>query len=294
MRIVGCGWVNGRVLVAAAMLMVATLCGSVGGCAASKPRPGSPDDYVALYATKQYEPALAKASAAAQHGSRMEQDQAALIAGQSAHALGRPDEAQKWLNPLVSNADQGLSGRAGATLGLVAESKGQHAQAASLLSAASGKLGGDEGARAAMFAGDSYAAMGKKTEARDQYARALGMVQGDAPLRKMIADRQAGVGGSVVADGATTSGGLASGAGAYGVQLGAFATRAHADTQARKYRAKAVAAKLGSPQVVQDGTSTGLFAVRVGPFATRQAAEAARGMLGAGVVTGPPETARRN
>lgn len=238
---------------------------AITGCASGS-RSGSraAPDYLTSYTSRDYASAYDQAAAAAGSSSGAARDEAALVAGLSAHALERPDEAERWLSPLRDHADAGVSGRASATLGLIEQSRGNHEQAVGLLTAASDKLAGDEAARAALFAGDSYAAMGQPEQARAQYARAQSLVRTDASIKEMIAERQRG--------------------GTYTVQLGAFASKKNAQTQASKTQAAASKLGLGAPRVVQHRDTKGrqLYAVRVGRFSTAQQAQEAMGKLGMG------------
>lgn len=250
------------------------------GCAAPARDRGAGTDYEASYRARNYEAALRQGAAAASREGSPDRDEAALIAGLSAFALDRPQEAESWLNPLVGDSDTALSGRAGATLGLIAQSRRDHARAAGLLTDAADKLVGDEAARAAMYAGDSLAALGRRDEARAQYDRAGELARPDSPLRGALAQRASG--GPPVTAGAPAL--SPSQGGGFTVQLGAFATRRNADLHAQKIRGRAEGAGLGTPRVVEERDRAGrmLHAVRVGRFPSERAAGEAMQRMGLG------------
>ena len=97
-------------------------------------------------------------------------------------------------------------------------------------------------------------------------------MQNDSTLKVLISDRIAAVTGLNKA-----------GTGGFTVQLGAFGSFQRAQVQADRFRARAQAAGLSTPRIVQTKNSAGalVYAVRVDRFTTRQAADAARAKLGA-------------
>ena len=240
--------------------------------ACSSSQKGQQADYKELYSQHRYADAYKAALEAQTSGSSVQKEQAALIAGLSAAALGKNDEAEKILTPLLKSGDQTVSGKAAAQLGLIAYGADRHAEAATLLTEASNKLTGDEAARASLYAGDALRAQGRTSEARASYERAQTQVQGDSTLKVLISDRLAAVSGT-----------QATGSGQFTVQLGAFSSWQRAQVQADRYRARAQAAGLASPRIVQTANQQGVkvYAVRVGRFANRSAAETVQRNLGA-------------
>lgn len=239
------------------------------GCQ-STPKAGS-SDYRELYERRQYADAYRAAMEAQTQGSSVQREQAALIAGLSAAALNRNDEADRILRPLLQSNDATVSGKAAAQLGLIAYERDRHAEASDLLGTASSKLQGDEGARASLYAGDALRAQGRTAEARSMYERAQSQVEQDSAIRVLASDRLAAVSGT-----------QATGGGNFTVQMGAFSSFQRAQVQADRFRARAQAAGLPTPRIVQTRNQAGVtvFAVRVGRFQTRQQAEAARANLG--------------
>lgn len=265
-----------RAVGAAAALAVAL----IGGCASNAPAvTGDEPTFTASYAEGRYEQAYRTAATAAAYpgGANAE---AGLIAGLSAHALNRPDEARRWLEPLVGHADPSVSGRASAALGLIAQNRGEHQRAATLLADAAGRLGGNQGARAALYAGDSYAALGQADEARRQYERAGAMVTNDTALQSVVSGRLAG--GKPPANGDAAAAPAASGP--YSIQLGAFSSPDRANALARQAQTRADATGLGQVRIFQDRDRLGrvLNFVRVGYFPSRTAAADGRSRLGMG------------
>lgn len=254
-----------RMSVAAFALAVLVL--PLGACASNK---SSTQNYRELYESGRYREAYDAAVETEGKASGMARTQAALIAGQSAYALNRNEDAEKWLTPLAENSDPTLSGNALATLGLIAEEREQHEKAVTMLVKASERLSGDEAGRAALYAGDAYRAMSLRDRAREQYTRAQGLIT-DSTLRTMVNDRLASVSGNAP---------LRS-AGNFTVQLGAFSTFQRAQAQADRIRPRAVGAGLDVPRVVTVFVGgKKLYAVRVGRFPDRARAATAAARLG--------------
>lgn len=266
------------------------------GCGSASRAPVD-SDYAESYRTGRYADSYDAASAAYLTSGGKSKDDAALIAGLSAQAMNRNEDAERWLNLVVRTSDRGISGRAGAALGLIAQERKQHAEAARLLSDAGDKLGGDEGARAYMYAGDSYRALGKSDEAQSMYRRADSAADRDAHLRGMIATRLTGggpkpeevgrPGAAVVASPprpAATGKLLTSNAatGSYTLQVGAFSTKQRADKQAAGTKVRAARLGLGVPRIVTTTDKAGkqLYAVRIGRFPTLDSANNARRSFG--------------
>ncbi|MGH7245062.1 MAG: SPOR domain-containing protein [Phycisphaerales bacterium] len=241
----------------------------LGACASS--HKGAQDDYKELYSQHRYADAYKAALEAQTEGSSVQKEQAALIAGLSAAALGKNDEAEKILRPLLKSGDQTVSGKAAAQLGLIAYGRDHHSEASTLLIDASNKLTGDEAARASLYAGDALRAQGRTSEARSSYEKAQGQVQNDSTLKVLISDRLAAVTGTQT-----------SGTGQFTVQLGAFSSWQRAQVQADRYRARAQSAGLASPRIVQTTNQQGVkvYAVRVGRFSNRGQAETVQRNLG--------------
>jgi len=240
---------------------------AMGGCASNTAKT---ENYRALYEAGRYREAYTAAVETEGKSSGVAKTQAALIAGQSAYAVNRNEDAEKWLGPLAENTDPIIAGNALATLGLIAEEREQHDKAAGMLIKASEKLTGDEAGRAALYAGDAYRAMSLRDRAREQYLRAQGMVT-DSTMRTMVNDRLASVSGTAP---------LRS-AGNFTVQVGAYSTFQRAQAQADRIRPRAVSAGLDVPRVVT--TFAGgkkLYAVRISRFADRAKAQAAAQRIG--------------
>lgn len=242
---------------------------ALAGCSSSQK--AGQADYRELYNQHRYADAYKAALEAETTGSSVQKEQAALIAGLSAAALGKNAEAEKILKPLVQSNDKTVSGKAAAQLGLIAYEQDRHAEASELLTEAATKLTGDEAARASLYAGDALRAQGRISDARASYERAQSQVQNDSTLKVLISDRLAAV-----------SGQQRSGTGNFTVQLGAFSSFQRAQVQADRYRVRAQAAGMSTPRIVQTTNAQGtkVYAVRVGRFASRNAAEAAQKSLG--------------
>lgn len=296
------------------LLMAAVVAVAVSGLAGCQSGQGSDsagngihaDGYTAAFAAGRYEEAYRLAEPASASGDASERERAALIAGMSASAMGKRDVAARWLTPLISSRDRYIAGKAYWTLGTIADSQKRHADAAKHYAEAGERLDGEDGAKAFTAAGDAYSKLRLDDQARAQYALAASkgasgssgtVAEGStAPRMAGGADGQSGAictvvtvlpasGGSsptrsVVANSATLTG-------RYVIQLCALAKKDSAETQAKK--AKSVAAKAGtpSPQVVPavDQSGRTLYAVRIGPYPSRDIASADLRKLGiSGVV----------
>lgn len=238
------------------------------GCQSS-PASSGKADYSQAFAQGRYAEAYEEASRVAGSPGASGKAQAALVAGLSAQALGRPDDADRWLRPLTVEPNREISGTAGAALGLIEQERARHPQASTLLLAAAEKLEGDESARAFMYAGDSLTKQGHLGDAKNAYQQATARAGNDRALKTMIADRQSG---SMAIRQAATPGPVK-----YSVQAGAFSSRNNAITQARALASR------GAPRVVEITDSKGrrLYAVRLGMFTSRQDAESLRAKIGA-------------
>ncbi len=274
-------------------------------------------DYMTLYQSGQYARAYETASQAATSPRERVPQRAQLVAGLAAQALNRNADAERWLKPLVKDADPNIAGKAGASLGLVAQEQGRHADAAALLGEAADKLDGEDGARAAMYAGDSFAALKKPDEARAKYQHALDAAQRDSALRLMIGDRLSALPRATphaappLAQGATgrgqptpvpstppasRAGQSPAARGTAAPPLAAPTPRGHAPTvRSRAYAVQAGAftsfaaarrradalTRFGPARIVEvEEFGRRLFAVQVGHFASAAEAGRLRGMVG--------------
>ncbi len=258
---------------------------SLTGCASGGKTPadqGPPYDQ--LYSTGRYAEAYEEASKVAGSLSGKDKQHAALVAGLSAHALNKNPEAEKWLRPLTTSNDPQVAGESMATLGLILQEQSRNAQAAEMLAGAASKLTGDQGARAALYAGDSYRALGKRDDATRMYELAKSKAERDNALKVMISDRIAGVPPPPKGSKLSTAANRAPApnampqmrGGAFTVQVGAFSTPALAQREAAKF------SRWGAPQITpitsRDGKT--LYAVRLGSFATKADAENFRRQIG--------------
>ena len=244
------------------------------------------DDYVALFESGAYQAAYDSASLEAGSMRSVRRSEAALIAGLSAQALSKDADAIRWLSPLKDDADGQIAGRSCAALGLIAQQRGEHDSAAQYLSRAGRKLQGDDAARAWMYASDSYRALGRANEASDALAKAKDMVRNDDALGALIADRAAGgtprpVAGPVFgAPRARPQATMRTGPTNFTVQAGAYASLSTAQRTSQQ-----IARKGHASRIVQIGKSgKTLYAVRVGSFSSKSAAENVRKTVGSGAI----------
>jgi len=240
------------------------------GCA-SAPEVALRPTYVELYESGRWAEAQTAASARAKELSRgPEREQAMLISGQSAHALGRDSEAEPWLKPLIESGNPTIAGRAGVTLGLIAQRASLDSKAVTYFSTAAEKLAGDDSARALLYLGDSYERLKERTKARDAWAEALARAKADPTLR-------ADIGARLSKRDATPTpkrGGLA-------LQLGAFSSHQRAQGMADRLRIRTAALGMAEPRVIETNSKgKQVFVVQVGRFGTKPDAERAKKTLG--------------
>jgi hypothetical protein len=234
------------------------LIGALGTACASKPV--QEVTYLQAYEQKQFADAFDKAAARAQDPQAADRERAQLVAGMSAQALGRRDEARRLLTPLRASQDKDIAGRAETTLGLIAAQTGDNRAASVLLKSGARKLDGQDAALANLHAGAAMERIGLRDMASRQYASGVAETT-DPALRSMLTER------------AKPS--------AYFVQLGAFATRAAADRRAQQVLQSRTAKSEPAPVVVEQTVNARtLFAVQVGPYSTPEAARLAQIRLG--------------
>jgi len=237
----------------ALLVLLAGVGAGMGGCAT---KPAAEVGYLEAYEQKQFADAFAKASQRAQDPKAPDRERAQLVAGMSAQALGRRQDAKNLLTPLRGSTDNIVSGRAQTTLGLMAAQAGDDRTASALLRSGARKLDGQDAALANLHAGAAMERIGLRDEASKQYASGVAEA-GDPTLKAMLTERSKPL--------------------AYFVQFGAFTTRAAADAKAQKLIR--TSARKGDPALIVIETPTGgrtLFAVQVGPYSSVNAARLAR------------------
>jgi septal ring-binding cell division protein DamX len=213
----------------------------------------------------------------------IDRDQASLVAGLSARALGRKEDAKHWLTPLTFNADPAITGKACVALGAIAHEEGRNKDAADLFTKAGNRLTGDDAAHALMCAGDSLKALRKPAEATEMYEQAKAKVVSDQQLRVEIGDRLAGASPASLSSahpktGPTST--VSAVGGRYTVQTGAFSSLKKAKTEAKKYVSRGPAKAIR----ITDSAGKKLYAVQVGRFSTKQDAEMVRRSVGHGAI----------
>ncbi|MGD9791299.1 MAG: SPOR domain-containing protein [Phycisphaerales bacterium] len=258
----------------------------------------SATDYMLLYQTGQYSTAYDSASSAARAlgTSSQSREQASMIAGLSAQALGRADDSRQWLKPLQTSPRPEVKGKALAALGLISQSKGEHATAANDLRDASTWLESaglvSEAARSAMYASDSYSSNREEAAAQRELERAsilaskLPAYDGQAAtLRAMIADRQSGRTVTAPWDSKPTrtvqarqTQNTAPTGSVFTVQVNAFSDQNRAQQSAARMARYAPARVV--PILNAEGKT--LYAVRLGQFATKAEADSLKRTIGGG------------
>lgn len=258
------------------VIAVATAPSCAGGGSSASRAHAKGEGYAALYSSGQYQAAYEEASRVASSLRGTERQRAALIAGLSAQALNRNADAERWLAPLVDDADRSVAGEAGAALGLVALERKEYAKGATLLMGASERLGADDAARSAMYAGDCYRSLGDAKNAQIAYRKGEHYAKGDSNLKVMIADRLASLASAPIPTPVAAS----KTASAAGTKSGTQSPTNGAPAAAPAKVASRPPAKQASPRPnpakpvpdFQKKLPSGLFAVQVGAYSTRQRA----------------------
>jgi tetratricopeptide (TPR) repeat protein len=250
---------------ALALAMLALL---LGGCAVPQAKGG---DYNALFAQHRYSESYDEAAKVGGSMHSLHRDQASLIAGLSARALDRSADATRWLTPIANNADPNIAGQASAALGSIAQEEGRHLDASRLFLTAGSKLKGDDAAHAFMYAGDSLRALNKPADAKAAWEKALTLVVNESDVKVAIGDRLSGGGPKFSPPGSSPGG-----TGKFTIQTGAFATLQKAQKEASKFASKVTTRTVP----IRDKAGRTLYAVQVGRYATKQAAEKARPSYG--------------
>ncbi|MFZ4576369.1 MAG: SPOR domain-containing protein [Phycisphaerales bacterium] len=276
----------GTGLVAAALL--AALVG-LGGCVTSERTATEIEPYTALYEKRKYAEAQKSAELTARDTNQAPavREKAQMVAGLAAYASGKQDVAATYMRPLQTNADRQIAGRASWTLGQIEAERGKNADAAKQFVHAGGLLDGDDAGQAYLQAGDSYARLKMIDRAKEQWSTGRGKAQSAA----LIATLDARISGGSVPPIAVTDGKAAaapaqttSGAApAFAVQLGAFEKRETADALAKQQAATAKKMSVATPQVfliTDQTTGRSLYAVRVGEYQTRDAAQTVATLMG--------------
>jgi hypothetical protein len=273
-----------RLLLGALVLLALA---GLGGCASSATE-AKAGDYSAQFAAGRYAAAYESSSKVAGSLKAINRDQAALVAGLSARALGRQEDAKKWLTPLAINADAAMAGKACVALGSIAHDEGRHKDAADLFTRAGSRLTGDDAAHALMCAGDSWRALRRPDLANALYQQAKAKVVADQQLKIEIAERLAGPGAPIAGRklAKANSGKPAASPptqaapSCYTVQTGVYSTLKRANSEARKYQAK------GPTRTLQITNRAGviLYAVQVGRFASKLDADRVRKAVGNGAI----------
>ena len=273
------------------LTLVAGLILCVGGCNSASKTGSLTPNYIKSYSQGDYAIAYGEGAKAAMNENGKDHDQAALITGQAAHALGNFGDAQRWLRPLLDSSNEQIAGQAAATLGLIAQQSGDQQQAADLLLSAGDKLTVDAAAKSQLFAGDSLSRLGKKDEAQAAWEKAQGNAKYDTELQAIIAARLAG--GAVPAITSTARTGTPKPAvteapktANFTLQSGVFSTLSRAVRAADEITPQARKAGYEAPRVVNTIDSKGrhLYAVRFGKFPSKTLADSARSKFGSMVI----------
>ena len=254
------------------------------------------ETYTQAYTAKRYEQALKSAETKSRDTDAPagDRERASLVAGLSAYALGKQTVASSYMRPLTASGDKQVAGRANWTLGQIEAERGNHVEASKYLVKAGEELDADDSARAYLLAGDCYWRLKMQTQAKELYEKA-GMRAVDPGVKSTVDARLAGRAPPAISKpgtggvpinantGTAKSGaGKATRGGPFTVQLGAFEKIESAQTLASQSLATATKVNAPSPTVVATTTADGrtLYAVRVGEYQTREAAQTMLTRLG--------------
>lgn len=218
-------------------------------------------DITLAYESGDYQTAYDLARPVAWDRYREDRFEAAYIAGLSAQSLGDLADAEKMLKKALRSADRSLAADASDALGLVHSQQGRYREAYGRLFWAAERLQGERKARATFYAGIAQQKLGQWSQARTTLILAKSRST-DAALKRQIDDQIQVTG--------------------WTLQLGAFANRDLARSQAESVAAKSSGMSLGLPRLVSGNTATGeaVTFVHVGQFTSYQSATQYRDALG--------------
>ncbi len=243
------------------LCLAASLALTAGGCKTIERGPSPTEQAQAQFQAGDYARAYTTAARAASTAGGAQRDLAHYLAGVSAYRLENLSGAERYLSVAAASRDEALAADARSTLGLTYSRQGRYAQAANALLSGAQLQEGEDRAQAYLYAGIAQQKIGYWPQARTSLLLARKTTRDPGMLQRI--DQQLAVTG-------------------YTIQVGAFAERSNADEAAQRYAARASAGKMGSvvvtPGVGSNGRAVNL--VHVGRFATFDAANTARGVLG--------------
>lgn len=215
----------------------------------------------AAYAGGDYAVAFREAELAANASTPAIREEAAYLAGMSAHRRHDLVNAERYLKIAAASDDARLSGQALAELGLIYAGLNWHQQAARHLLAAAAKLEGQDRANAYFHAAVAQQKMGQWAQARTHLILARNYSTDEA-LRTQAIEQLKVTG--------------------YTLQLGAFASPSNAQKEAQRRAAALTSTPSTQPRIttVFDARHGQLYLVQVGQFTTFDSAVQARTRIG--------------
>lgn len=231
------------------------------GCKTMDRGPSPTSQAQAQFQSGDYARAYSTAARAATTAGGSQRDLAHYLAGISAYRMENLSAAERYLRVAASSRDESLAADARSTLGLIYSRQGRYAEAANALLSGAKLQDGEDRAQAYLYAGIAQQKIGYWPQARTSLLLARKSTRDPGVIQRI--DQQLAVTG-------------------YTIQVGAFADKSNADEVARQYAVRAAAGKMGSVVVTPARSSSGrvMNLVHVGRFATFDAANTARGMLG--------------
>lgn len=235
-------------------------------------------DAIARFQSGDYPTAYALTINRTAIGTAQERQRAALIAGQSAQAMGRHDEATRLLSPLVASPDPAVAGTAHATLGMAANDRGDHRAAVEHFTLAAGLLTADDAQQAKIRAGASARKAGLPAPSFSASSATSRTPTPPAPTQRLAAPAPSISVNDTPAPARPVGTARPTASlpdGPYTLQFGAFAQRSRAESVARQHASACARAGLPPPAIhsVRDDAGRSLFAVRSGVFRSRAVAE---------------------
>lgn len=243
------------------LCLAAALALTAAGCKTIDRGPSPAEQAQAQFQAGDYARAYTTAARAASTAGGAQRDLANYLAGVSAYRLENLSGAERYLRVAAASRDESLAADARSTLGLIYSRQGRYTEAANALLSGAKLQEGEDRAQAYLYAGIAQQKIGYWPQARTSLLLARKSTRDPGVIQRI--DQQLAVTG-------------------YTIQVGAFALRSNADEVAQRYAVRAAAGKMGSV-VVTEATGSGgrtVNLVHVGRFATFDAANTARGMLG--------------
>jgi tetratricopeptide (TPR) repeat protein len=241
-----------------ALLMLGVVLAAQAGCASDRAGLKAANE---AYQKHDYAGAFQKARQTYESGPGNTADEAAYLAGLSAHQLNDLTSAERYLRVAIASPDRRLAGDAYADLGVVYSQQERYGPAVVAFREAAGRMTGQDAANARFKAGIGLQKLGRWTEARTEFDQAR-LLSEDATFLRAVSDQAA--------------------VSAFTIQVAALSDEAAARKLGQQVTAAAKPLGLGAPRLLvsKDAAGRQLVLVQVGKFSNYESAASFRDRLG--------------